>query len=253
MSDYKKYEEISSLMKNNEEKEALRIIKQGFDFNYNPNGKSSILSIAAFYGCEEIIKYMLKNNVDVYKRDLDGLSALDNAIISNKLNVVKILKSYFIEKDIYHSLRYAALKGYTDIVKEISEDTDLDDWVDNLFYLACLRGELDNVQYFHSKGANINKDKDGISPVVAAMKNKHQEVVNYLENNGAFAIEENDEVLFFDNSQWFEAVNNENPDVLRHLIAKGQDVYALNDDFESAFDILRRNNRHDLIQLIKVE
>ena len=108
-------------------------------------------------------------------------------------------------------------------LKKIIQYGDYD--INYLYMLSCEYGNIENIQYLLSIGANINSsDKNGITAIERAMKDNRCDIVKYLLEKGASTRGEKgtnyDDVLCY-------AVMNNNYDITKLLIEKYNDNLSI--------------------------
>lgn len=91
-----------------------------------------------------------------------------------------------------NALIFASMSGYVDVVEElIRRGVDVNDTISTFFnmtalQIACQDGHLEVVKKLIEAGANVNVEDDrGDTPLLAAERNRHKAIVNYLKSKGA--------------------------------------------------------------------
>jgi len=119
----------------------------------------------------EFTKYLLTKNVKITNQ------SISNAIRNNELERTKLLIENYNDSepiDMANFLYNAADRGYFDIIKYLVEEKGMDvntDHNGNMPIIEAVQYK-DIVEYFISKGANVNtKDKGGTSLIMVACAN----------------------------------------------------------------------------------
>ena len=86
----------------------------------------SVLHIASFNGYNGIVKFLIKEEVDIDAKDTHGLTPLHYAALNGKKNIVKLLIEKLADIDAKDTcaqtpLHYAAFNGNEEIVKSLIE------------------------------------------------------------------------------------------------------------------------------------
>lgn len=229
-------------------------IEKGADVNYVNKDGMSVLDIALDYGNINVIHTLLKSsdiNVsdEVINRYINKLrgeeeyykgygilkellrhNANGNTDIYNSIfNSDYILNGYNVENRDMIILCTAAF-GNTNVLSNLISDYNYD--IHKLFMLACEYGNIENVKYLLSIGADINScDKNGVTAIERAMENNLGDTVRYLLQNGASTRGEKgtnyDDILCF-------AVYNNNYDITKLLIEEYNDNLNMDRALEAA-------------------
>lgn len=224
------------------------LIEKGVDINYvNSEGVSLIeYAVGRYYG--ELI-YALT--------DFDNLIVSDKTV-NNVLNELKNDNNYYkgygylrallkhnknVDSQIYDSIFDSsrllnedikeenkklvvgciASFGNADTLKKIIQYGDYD--INYLYMLSCEYGNIENIQYLLSIGANINSsDKNGITAIERAMKDNRCDIVKYLLEKGAST--RGEKGTNYDDILCYAAMNN-NYDITKLLIEKYNDNLSI--------------------------
>lgn len=220
------------------------LIEKGADVNYVNSDGVSLLELALDYNHDKSI-YALLNSNDIIVKDkvvnillerlkngdynYKGYGYLKEILKHNKNVDLQIYDSIFnssslLNKDIKGENKKlivycTAAFGEVDTLKNLIQNEDYD--INSLYMLSCEYGNINNMKYLLSIGADINtSDKDGITAVEHSMKENQCEVVKYLLENGASTRGEKgtnyDDILCY-------AVMNNNYDITKMLIEKYND------------------------------
>ncbi|KAK8698985.1 hypothetical protein V6N13_115084 [Hibiscus sabdariffa] len=136
------------------------LLKAGMDPNIGDCKGRTPLHIAASNGHEECVLVLLKHACNVHLRDMNGNTALWDAIS---------LKHHSIFRILYHCV-------------SISDRFTTGD----LLCTAAKRNDLAVMQELLKQGLNVDaKDRSGLTALQVALKEKHNQMVNLLVMNGA--------------------------------------------------------------------
>ena len=143
------------------------------------------------------------------------------------------------------------MKKHTTLTKMLAKTgMNIDEHLNSLLYLSALRGEVDNVDFYIMIGADVNYIKDGVSVLTAAITNGNEKIIKLLENKGAFGFDEHQKNVY-DDIEWFTIIFQNDPDLVRHYIAKGCDKNLKNNDGKTALDIAREYDLDKLINILE--
>ena len=149
----------------------------------------------------EMIKCYVKNGVDIYSHNNDGLDSFRYACTTKKMNVIK----YFIECGILLNNRCSKNRSYLDY--------------------ACMFGNLEVVKMLVENGAqiNLNENEHFQSSLYIACCHyyKKTKIIEYLIDNGADVNN--------DPSSLFQACVSCPEDIVRLLINKSNNLDIYND------------------------
>ncbi|XP_022749182.1 potassium channel AKT2/3-like [Durio zibethinus] len=142
------------------------LLKARLDPDIGDSKGRTPLHIAASKGHEECVLVLLKHTCNVHLRDMNGNTALWDAIS---------LKHHSIFRILYH---YAAISDpFTG---------------GDLLCTAAKRNDLTVMQELLKHGLSVDaKDRHGLTALQIAMKEKHEDMVNLLVMNGADVINAN--------------------------------------------------------------
>lgn len=175
---------------------SLNVLKWFFEHGISVNAmdshKATGLMFAAAMGQVDALKCFVEHGADVNMLDDESYSALYNALAGNHKAAVDYLMSQ--GASIPHNKMgkyffYAAQEGYLSVVKYLIEhDLDVDTCTNKIkktgLMFAAEYGRLDIVTYLLEHGADANKhDIKGRTALTLAKKNKHTEVVEYLQGD----------------------------------------------------------------------
>ncbi len=223
------------------------LIEKGADVNYVNSEGMSLLEVALDYNYNDAV-YALLNSKDIivsdkaintllndlkndnyYKRYgylrelLKHNKNIDSQIYDAIFNSSMLLNEEIKEENRKLVVCCTASFGETDTLKKIIQCGDND--INDLYMLSCIYGNIENVQYLLSIGANINTtDKNGITAIEHAMEYNQCDTVKYLLESGASTRGEKgtnyNDILCY-------AVMNNNYDITKMLIEKYNDNLSM--------------------------
>ena len=136
-----------------------KLISNGQDINYKNENGLTLLMCASVVGFNDVVDFLLKNNVDMYISDRNLYRAFDYAVMNSNYELIDIFLSY----------------GYD--INRINERNETP------LLLAVLFNNLNLVKYLVSKEAIINKENNnGSSPLSLARSLNHTNIVEYMES-----------------------------------------------------------------------
>lgn len=191
------------------------------------------LHVAAMDGHEEVIRELLKHDVDINKQDNDSWTALQCAARMGHAGVIKMLASHGAhvnspEHNDDAPLMLALLHNHTQGALElISLGADVNSGQNHMtaLHLAAQNGDLAIVRELLSRGAAVNAlnhENQTPSPLMIAASHDHLEIAEELVNYGADVNKANSELL----SPLHVAVIRNNIKMIALLIAAGADIHA---------------------------
>ena len=138
------------------------LIAKGTDVNAKNNYGWTALSHAARAGNAELVKLLLVHGADVNTRDQSGWTPLMRAAMKGHAETVRIL------------LEHGAA---------VNDQEQGEDWT--ALHWAAARGHADVVALLLGHGADYNlRTQDGMTPLMLAIKESHEKVVQALEQAG---------------------------------------------------------------------
>lgn len=220
------------------------LIEKGADVNYVNSDGISLLELALDYNHDKSIHALLNSNniiisdkvVNILLNNLknndyyyEGYGYLREILKHSKNIDSQIYNSIFnsnilLNEDIKEENRKiiiccTASFGETDTLKKIIQNSDYD--INNLYILACEYGNIKNIQFLLSIGADINtSDKNGVTAIERAMRYNQYDTVKYLLENGAST--RGEKGTNYDDILCYAAMNN-NYDITKMLIEKYND------------------------------
>ncbi|KAJ2951460.1 hypothetical protein O0L34_g13612 [Tuta absoluta] len=146
---------------------SLKLIKALLDSvkgiaNYSCTENVTPLHIAAAQGRLDLIQLLIDYGANVNVQDYDGDTPIHDAVVTTKHKAVEMLLHAGGDPELKSEASYTP------------------------FHLACYRGSLECVKVLHPFVININeKSFKGDTPLILAVQGFHNEVVQFLLQNGA--------------------------------------------------------------------
>ncbi|EMP42190.1 Fibronectin type 3 and ankyrin repeat domains protein 1 [Chelonia mydas] len=171
------------------------LVQNGTDVNQkNGSGKDSLM-LACFAGHLDIVKYLREQGASWEVRDLGGCSALHWAVDGGHCDVIEWMLNDGCQVD--------------------TKDTVLE-WTP-LMRVSAVTGNKDVASLLIEAGADVNmKDKDGKTPLMVAVLNNHEELIQLLLDKGADSTVKNESVVILleENKRKLNEKNNFPPPAL---------------------------------------
>ena len=192
------------------------------------------LHLAALSGNKEIVEFLLNNNVNINPLDQGGMTPLYGAALGGDTEIINILLKNGADKNIINEygetvLDYALTHAYpqnifvtgscdnilecVEYLKNLSFKTN----ADKSIILAAQTGNFDSVKQHLASGGDVNKNKDGLSPLSWAVTRGDRDIAKYLISHGAnigdiYADGSTllDVAIFYDDKEMVEILNGEN-------------------------------------------
>ena len=174
----------------------LALLDNNSNMNKEVNNKTPLH--AAYYGGQpKIIELLLEKGADVDAKGILDNTLLHRASLDGRQNVVEILLRYDAvvnakDKNGWTPLHGAALNGRVEVAKHLlnfkkdghDEKLDVNIRSNNMntpLHIASIAGNLEMVEFLLSHGAKTGiKGDNGWTPLEAAEKNRHKEIVELL-------------------------------------------------------------------------
>ena len=197
--------------------------------------KQSLLHIAIERNHVKVIKFLLKNGIDVNAKDDFGWSALHLAVYFKNLNIVKLLvtnkadvNSKITTKSGLNNtpLHIAAKKGCCEILEYLIEMGADFNQFNKFFYApihtACVMGNVKMVDFLLKKGCDINMlggfAKDGLLNL--AVDGNNIQMVELLLEHGIDCLLNVEDIP----SIYTAIADNKNVEIVRLIIEKNKEV-----------------------------
>uniref|UniRef100_A0A452RP10 Fibronectin type III and ankyrin repeat domains 1 n=1 Tax=Ursus americanus TaxID=9643 RepID=A0A452RP10_URSAM len=150
------------------------LVSNGTDVNLkNGSGKDSLM-LACYAGHLDVVKYLRKHGASWETRDLGGCTALHWAADGGHCNVIEWMIKDGCEVDAVDTG-----SGWTPLMR-----------------VSAVSGNQSVASVLIEAGADVNmKDKDGKTPLMVAVLNNHEELVQLLLDKGADASVKNEHVV----------------------------------------------------------
>jgi ankyrin repeat protein len=146
---------------------------------------------AAYAGQEELVNRLIRAGADVNARSKSGKTALIGAAQYGHAGIVKSLlaakaNANFVEQTQETALMHAAIEWHLVVVQLLMEKGIRENDVRNAFIAAAGEGRIQIVQYFISRGVDVNaRNAYGVTPLTVAGHSGQLEVVRALLAAGA--------------------------------------------------------------------
>ena len=192
------------------------------DVQINAQNKkgTTALMVAAYIGTEDVVALLLEKGADVTLKDNEGLTALDYSVNSGQIKIAKTL--------------FGRSPGSKN---EYKSEVELSAAVTNSALLSAVTSsKLEEVKALLAAGANIEtRSRGNDTPLMLAVQFSYgrDEVTNYLIEKGADlnAADTNG------NTALMLAINRNNGEAVKQLLAHKAAVDVLNKDRQSALHI----------------
>jgi ankyrin repeat protein len=191
-------EEFINAIVKGDEKKAILLLKQGA----NPNARDGLtqpaISVAAYFGREQVVRALLSGSADFKAVDSDGLNALHAAAVAGHSSIARLLLDRGIAvnerglTDGMTPLANASVRGHLEVMQLLlaaRADVNLADSGGNTPLLhAAMRGRADAVRLLLEHGAKVNAASGhGWTPLMTAAWEGHTLIVKELLKHGADA------------------------------------------------------------------
>ncbi|GEM_PF-3898026 len=226
-----------------------------FLLNNNANAKidskdlngTSALQWALAYEWNDVAKKLLDLNINVNSSNKEtGRNTLLDALYSETISqeiISKIIDkgadvNYNNPKDGENALMYACKRGFTDIAKKIVSKGGNINAVskDGITPLSCASSNefcsTELMDFLIKRGAKINTEKYGRTPLIEAVSSNCIEKVKYLVEKGANVNQKSEG--FGGVSPLTEALWKTNFEITKYLVENGADVNIQKNDGETA-------------------
>lgn len=207
----------------------------------------------------DYISLLIKNKANLSEifDDESTYNPLDYAIINNKLKIVKLLVEYGLEiependYEDYSSLELAVESNNKDILDYLISKGANINFINaqgkTLLDAAIVKNNYEMIEYLISKGIKMDKEILSSSIYYAIEKNSSLKIIKYLISKGADLRSSSLEGLI---SPIFQALKNNNYEVLEFLVNDELDIYDLDANENTPLDIAIYNKDYKAINLL---
>ncbi|XP_026864673.2 fibronectin type 3 and ankyrin repeat domains protein 1 isoform X2 [Electrophorus electricus] len=182
----------------NDEEELTRVLQSGM-VNVNICDKLGFtpLMVAAQKGFGRLVHKLVDHGADIHMKNGSGKDCLMLACFAGHLDIVKYLRMFGATWQSWDMggctpLHWAADGGHLPVIAHMIHDgseLDVRDSVSHwtpLMRVSAMSGNAAVASLLIHAGADVNvRDKDGKTPLMAAVLNNHEELVELLLDNGA--------------------------------------------------------------------
>ncbi|XP_059488485.1 uncharacterized protein LOC132204174 isoform X2 [Neocloeon triangulifer] len=222
------------------------LVDSGADLSAVDSDGDDALHLASLKGKLDTVKYLLLglNGFSVEKKGRNGKTALHWAAQKGHIAVAKFLLSKGADVNALNNdndtpLTLAAHFSNEEMCRFLVDNgADLkavDSDGDDALNLACIRGKLDNVQYFLGlNGFSVDKKgKQGKRALHWAAEKGHSDVAKFLLSKGADVNVRNDD----NDTPLTLAAHFSNEEICRFLVDNGADLKAVDSDGDDALNL----------------
>ena len=195
--------------------------------------KIGCLIEASLVGNIEIVKFIVEHKNFNINDTRSGTSAMFAAIAGKNLHIVKFLVVETGAKISYECL-LKSIDSSLDILRYVMSNMGeyfTSVTLGRMLMIACQAGNLENVDYLISRGADIHTDVD--YPLQIAAQLGHLHVVEYLVRAGA-------NIGVYDNLTVRQACWEQQYEVVRYLVSVGADRSVITPEAERYLQICER-------------
>ncbi|XP_072545824.1 fibronectin type 3 and ankyrin repeat domains 1 protein-like [Salminus brasiliensis] len=182
----------------NDEEELIRVLQSG-TVNVNVCDKLGFtpLMVAAQKGFGRLVRKLVDHGADIHVKNGSGKDSLMLACYAGHLDIVQYLRKFgatWQSRDMggCTPLHWAADGGHLPVIAYMIQDgceLDVRDTVSHwtpLMRVSAVGGNAAVASLLIRAGADVNvRDKDGKTPLMVAVLNNHEELVELLLDNGA--------------------------------------------------------------------
>ncbi len=219
------------------------------------NSESSKLTTAAAENDMNLVKSLLKTNIDVDSRDWDTQTPLMAASSKGHINMVKHLISAkadvnIVDKDNVTALMEASISGHKNVVDYLLNNGANVNAVSTTgfssLWLASSEGHLDVVKILIKKGADPNNTRaDGITTLIAAQSGGYVDIMKELVKAGAGINVENDGM-----SVLLSAIENGSFPIVKLLVDNKADINFISSQGFSPIIVASAHGKLDIIKYL---
>ncbi|KAM6956165.1 fibronectin type 3 and ankyrin repeat domains 1 protein [Aplochiton taeniatus] len=182
----------------NDEEEMAKVLQSGtVCVNVTDKLGFTPLMVAAQKGFSRIVHKLVEHGADVNMKNGSGKDSLMLACFAGQLDIVKYLRRFVVTWNSQDMggctpLHWAADGGHLPVIAYMIQDGCELDVRDNVSYwtplmrVSATGGNPAVASLLISAGADVNtRDKDGKTPLMVAVLNNHEELVQLLLDSGA--------------------------------------------------------------------
>ncbi len=162
------------------------LLNQGADINGKSKGNDTALKVASEMGHVETVRLLLVNGVDVNEKDNNGYTALKLAAMRGHAEVAKLLINNGAEYDNDYIWAFASA-GLDEFIEELinrGAAIDKQDFGYTPLMYALKSGHTDTAKLLIEHGANVNnRDYNKKTPLIQAVERRDVNTVNFLVQN----------------------------------------------------------------------
>jgi hypothetical protein len=213
--------ELLSAILDRENAVAMRLIRNGSNINFTGNSGHTPLMCATIRQIYPIIEFLIRNKVDLNKQTTDsGMTAI----------MLAALKRDF--------------KGFNILFEAGANIHILNKKNQNVLSIAAKYGCYEMVSKLIQKGINVNqKDDYGYNPLIGAVINQHEQIVELLVQNCANCDNiENNGGFYLNN-----AIKLGKVAIAKQLVRAGANIHHFDEYYQSGFDLANNENYDDLV------
>lgn len=227
------------------------LIEHGADINVE-DGHSLLSSAMDNIESMKYIKYILKQNIDINRKDGNDNYPLIKAIKKNNIDIVILLVKYakqhhisldIIDKDgntpliLSYRLNNDEIFRYLAKYIQFIDINKRDSNGNSLLYYAILKQDFDTIEYLVNNGANVNyKNNAGISPLNLAISKGYKTLNVILSNNNNLSSSmpnDTNENPYTSIIKLPEYTIKEKEDIIQKLINNGYKINSIDKDEKS--------------------
>lgn len=213
--------ELIAAILNRENAVAFRLIRNGFDIDFEGNFGHNALMCAVMRKTYPILEFLVLKKADLNKQTTDsGMTAIMLAAMNRDLKAFTILFEagadiHLLNKKNQSTLSYAAKNGSYEMVSKLIQ-----------------------------KGANVNqKDDYGYNPLTGAVINQHEKVVELLVQNQANC----DNIDHFGGFYLNNAIKLGKVTIAIQLVRAGANIHYFDENYQSGFDLASNAGYDELV------